>query len=459
MSDDQRQGSSSVVDLFFDWYHVPALVLVVAAMLAIRLQQYGSFVRDGAVYFSGNDAWYHLRQVEYTVRHWPFTMPYDPWTNFPYGTNAAQFGTLYDQLVATAALVVGLGSPSSDLVAKTLLVAPAVFGALVAIPVYAVGKRLAGRVAGLFGAIVLLLMPGQFLQRGLVGFADHNIAEPLFQVLAVLGLMVALAVARRETPVWELVLDRDTDALRRPLLWSALAGAAVAVYMWVWPPGVLLVGVFGIYLVYQLTSDYVTGDSPEPIAFVGVVSMVVAALLMFVQFEEATFGPTDFGLLQPVVALGVAAGAAFMAGLARLFDRRDLDRSYYPVAVVGLIGVAAGGVAVALPSLFGTIQSNALSFIGFSATAGLRTISEAQPYLSPDTLQRNAMTATGRIMADYGFTLFTGVAAVIWLVGAAVFYIAVLVSAVHCCLHLIAQACRLEPLPSAPPERRGGSAS
>ena len=416
MSDDQSQGSSSVVDLLFDWYHVPVLVLVVATMLAIRLQAYDNFVRDGAVYFSGNDAWYHLRQVEYTVRHWPFTMPYDPWTNFPYGTNAAQFGTLYDQLVATAALVVGLGSPSSDLVAKTLLVAPAVFGALVAIPVYAVGKRLAGRVAGLFGAIVLLLMPGQFLQRGLVGFADHNIAEPLFQVLAVLGLMVALAVARRETPVWELVLDRDTDALRRPLLWSALAGAAVAVYMWVWPPGVLLVGVFGIYLVYQLTSDYVTGDSPEPIAFVGVVSMVVAALLMFVQFEEGSFSPTDFGLLQPVVALGVAAGAAFMAGLARLFDRRDLDRSYYPVAVVGLIGVAAGGVAVALPSLFGTIQSNALSFIGFSATAGLRTISEAQPYLSPDTLQRNAMTATGRIMADYGFTLFTGVAAVIWLV-------------------------------------------
>jgi oligosaccharyl transferase (archaeosortase A-associated) len=416
MSDDQRQGSSSVVDIFFDWYHVPVLVLVVAGMLAIRLQQYGSFVRDGAVYFSGNDAWYHLRQVEYAVRHWPFTMPYDPWTNFPYGTNAAQFGTLYDQLVATAALVVGLGSPSSTTVAKTLLVAPAVFGALVAIPVYAVGKRLAGRVAGLFGAIVLLLMPGQFLQRGLVGFADHNVAEPFFQGIAVLGLMVALAVATREKPVWELVLDRDTEALRRPLLWSALAGVAVAVYMWVWPPGVLLVGVFGVYLVYQLTSDYVTGDSPEPVAFVGVVSMVVAALLMFAQFEEASFGPTDFGFLQPLLALGVAAGAAFMAGLARLFDRRGLDRTYYPVAVVGLIGVAAGVAAVALPSLFDNIVSNALNFIGFSSGAGLRTISEARPYLSPDILQRNAMTATGRIMADYGFTLFTGVAAVIWLV-------------------------------------------
>jgi oligosaccharyl transferase (archaeosortase A-associated) len=416
MSDDQSQGSSSVADLLFDWYHVPVLVAVVVGMLAIRLQEYDTFVRDGQVYFSGNDAWYHLRQVEYAVQNWPFTMPFDPWTNFPYGTHAAQFGTLYDQIVATAALVVGLGSPSQELIAKTLLVAPAVFGALVAVPTYAIGKRLAGRAAGLFGAVVLFLLPGQFLQRSLVGFADHNIAEPLFQTAAVFALMIALAVAVREKPVWELVLDRDLEALRDPLAWSALAGVAVALYMWVWPPGVLLVGVFGAYLVYQLVSDYVTGGSPEPAAFVGVVSMVVAGLLMLLKFEEATFSPTDFGLLQPVVAFGVAGGAALMAGLARLFDGRDVDRTYYPAAVIGLIVAGVAVVAVALPSLFGTIQSSALNFIGFSAGAGLRTISEAQPYLSPDILQRNRMTVTGRIMADYGFAFFTGVAAVIWLV-------------------------------------------
>ena len=414
MSDDQSQGSS-VADVFFDWYHVPTLVLVVAAMLAIRLQSYENFIRDGSVYYSGNDAWYHLREISYTIRNWPFTMPFDPWTNFPYGTSVGQFGTLYDQLIATAALVVGLGSPSQELVAKALLVAPAVFGSLVAVPVYAIGKRLAGRMAGLFGAIVLLLLPGQFLQRGLVGFADHNIAEPLFQGLAVLALMVAVAVAVREKPIWELVLDRDVDALRRPLVWSALAGVAVAVYMWVWPPGVLLVGVFGAYLVYQLTSDYVTGGSPEPIAFAGVVSMGVAAVLMFLQLDTMSFSPVDFSLIQPLIALAVAAGAGFMAGLARLFDDRNVDRRYYPVVVVGLIAAALGVVAIVLPGLFGTIRGNILRIIGFSAGAATRTIAEAQPYLSPSILQRNAMTATDRILSDYGFTLFTGVAGVIWL--------------------------------------------
>lgn len=42
---------------------------------------------------------------------------------------------------------------------------------------------------------------------------------------------------------------------------------------------------------------------------------------------------------------------------------------------------------------------------------------------------------------------------------AAIFYIAVLVCAGHCCLHLIAQALRLEPLPSSPPGRQGGTPS
>ncbi|WP_251328623.1 oligosaccharyl transferase, archaeosortase A system-associated [Haloplanus pelagicus] len=416
MSDDQREGSPSVVDLFFDWYHVPVLVIVVAVMLAIRLQEYDNFIRNGQVLFAGNDAWYHLRQVEYTVRNWPFTMPFDAWTYFPYGTSVGQFGTLYDQLVATAALVVGLGSPSSSTIAKTLLVAPAVLGALVAIPTYAIGKRIAGRLAGLFGAVVLLLLPGQFLQRGLVGFADHNIAEPLFQTIGLLGLLIALGVAKREKPVWELVVDRDLDALREPLLWSALAGVAVALYMWVWPPGVLLVGVFGTYLIYQLTSDYVTGGSPEPVAFVGAVSMGVTALLMLVQVDSIGFEPTNFSLFQPLAALGVGGTAILLAGLARQFDDRNLDRTYYPAVVLGVIAAGVGIVAIALPSLFGAIQTNILRIVGFSAGAATRTISEAQPYLAPQILQQNAMTATGRIMADYGFALFTGVAAIIWLV-------------------------------------------
>ncbi|WP_137287508.1 oligosaccharyl transferase, archaeosortase A system-associated [Halorussus salinisoli] len=413
--EDSTDSVGSVLDSFEDWYHVPVLAAAMAFMLWVRLQSYGKFIRNGEVFFAGNDAWYHLRQVQYTVNNWPATMPYDPWTYFPFGTSVGQFGTLYDQLVATVALVVGLGDPSSTLVAKTLLVAPAVLGALIAIPTYLVGKRLGGRPGGLFGVVVLALFPGTFLRRSLVGFADHNIAEPLFQTFAVLAMMVALTVAEREKPVYELLADRDFEALRTPLVYSALAGIATAFYLWTWPPGVLLVGIFGVFFGIKLTADYVRGVSPDHLAFVGAVSMTVAGLLLLVPLGTLDMSPTQFSPLQPLLAFAVAGGCVFMAWLAREWDDRDLGTALYPATVGGIILAVVGFTYVALPSLFNLVRRNLVRFVGFSAGAQTRTIGEAQPFLSR-AQPRFGIEWYDVILREYGLMLFTAVVAAVWMV-------------------------------------------
>jgi dolichyl-diphosphooligosaccharide--protein glycosyltransferase len=414
-SESGGDGGQSVLDLLEDWYHVPVLLVMLVVMMAIRLQPYSNFIKDGEVFFSGNDAWYHLREVNYTVRNWPATMPFDPWTNFPYGTSVGQFGTLYDQIVATVALVLGLGSPSQRLIAETLLVAPAVFGALAVIPTYYIGKRLGGRIAGLFGAAILALLPGSFLSRTIVGVSDHNGVEPLFQAVAVLAILVALAVAERDKPIWELALDRDVDALRPTLLWGAVAGVAVSMYMWVWPPGVMLLGIFGIFLVLKMTSSVVAGDSPEPVAFAATVSMAVTAVLMLVPLQTLDFTPTKFSLVQPFLAVALAAGSVFIAWLAREWESRDVDASTFPVAVFGLIAVGVLFIYVAVPSLYNVIEANILRIVGFSAGAKTRTIGEAQPLLDPGLLRQQMLTPVNRILTEYGFAFFTGVAAVVWM--------------------------------------------
>ncbi|MDN3522773.1 TRAP transporter small permease [Halomonas ramblicola] len=86
----------------------------------------------------------------------------------------------------------------------------------------------------------------------------------------------------------------------------------------------------------------------------------------------------------------------------------------------------------------------------------------------PEALQRRLaqlMAWIGAAMMAALFWISLGAVASKWQelmptlpITAAVFYIAVLVCAGHSCLHLVAQALRLEPLPSAP-ERRGGTAS
>ncbi|WP_128475803.1 oligosaccharyl transferase, archaeosortase A system-associated [Halorussus pelagicus] len=413
--EDSSDTAGSILDSFEDWYHVPVLAAALSFMLWVRLQSYDKFVQNGQVLFDGNDAWYHLRQVQYTVSNWPSTMPYDPWTYFPFGTSVGQFGTLYDQLVATAALIVGLGDPSQKTVAMTLLVAPAVLGTLVAIPTYLVGKRLGGRPGGLFGVIVLALFPGTFLQRGLVGFADHNIAEPLFQTFAVLAMMVALSVAEREKPVYELLVDRDFEALRAPIGYSVLAGVATALYLWTWPPGVMLVGIFAIFFGLKLTADYVRGVSPDHLAFVGAISMGVVGLLMLVPLGSLSPSPTKFSSLQPMLAFAVAVGCVFMAWLAREWDARDLSTALYPATVGGLILGIVGFVYVALPSVFSLVRTNLIRVVGFSTNAETGTIGEAQPYLS-NVQPRLGIEWYDLILRDYGLMLFTAVIAAVWMV-------------------------------------------
>jgi oligosaccharyl transferase (archaeosortase A-associated) len=369
----------SILDRVLELYHIPVLVLFVGFMLWNRARTWENFVTDERVYFSGNDAWYHLRQTTYTVKHWPATMPFDPWTHFPVGTASGQFGTLYDQLVATAALVIGLGSPDQRTIALTLLFAPAVIGALTAIPIYFIGRRLGGRLGGLTSVLVLALTSGGFLARSLVGFSDHHAAEALFQSIAFLGVMVALYVAVEEKPVYELIVARETDALKRPFGYGALAGIAIALYIWVWPPGLVIAAILTAFFVIQLSLEYIRDESPEHTAIVGIVMFVVAGIFVSLRISTFTFTATDLSLLQPAMLFAVALGLVVMAALARLFDARDIDRRLYPLVVGGGIALAIGTMSVVVPELYSYMVSQALRFIGLSTTAAQRTVSEAKP--------------------------------------------------------------------------------
>ena len=406
----EASGPSSVsldaaLDVIEDWYHVPALGAVLAFMFWVRVQAWDKFTQNGQVYLSGNDAYYHLRQVTYTVQNYPDTMPFDPWTNFPNGTLAGQFGTLFDQILATVALVVGLGNPSEHTIGMVLVIAPAVFGALLAVPVYFMGKRLGGRLGGVFSSVILGLLPGYFLLRTRAGAADHNGAEPLFMALAVLAMMVALAVSEREKPVFEQFLDRDVAGLRNVVGWSALAGVATAVYMWVWPPGVLLVGIFGVFFLVKLVGDYVTGTSPDHVAVVGAVSMTTTGLAMFVKVAEGGFGVSGFSFLQPLFSLAVAFGCVFLAWLAREFDDRELSSSAYVGTVFGTLAISIGVLTVVAPSFWGTLQNQLLNYLGLSASAGTRTIGEAQPFLARKGSY--GLGTFGVVFLEYGLAFFT----------------------------------------------------
>jgi dolichyl-diphosphooligosaccharide--protein glycosyltransferase len=375
---DDEEGFAVVRGWLADYYHYLTLALLLGFALFARTLNWQRFTAGGTTLYSGNDPFYHFRSVQYAVNNWPATMPFDPWTNFAVGTSNSQFGTLFDQLIATGALIVGLGNPSEAQIRLVVLFAPAVFGTLTIVPAYVISRRLGGRFAGVVGAAVVAFATGALYGQGFVGTSDHHVAEALFQAIAVLGTMVAVSVAQAEKPVYELLAEREFGAIDRTIGWSLLAGAGIGTYLLVWPPGVLLLGILGVFYGLYLSVAFLRGHSPEHVAIAGAISMLAAGIIALSTTNEVAVSATSRSLLQPGLAFAVAAGCAFMAWLARVWDERDLSTFAYPATVVGVVVVLAGLLAVLLPTVFDFLLKNVLRVmgLGYGTTATAATVGE-----------------------------------------------------------------------------------
>jgi len=388
----------SQIDTVYRLYHIPVLAALVAFMLWVRVRNYTNHIgSDGEPLYRGNDPYYHYRSTNYVVQNFPFTMPFDPWSGFDTGIRVGQFGTIFDQIVATVALVIGLGSPSQETVVMTTLLSGPVFAALCAVPLYLIGKRLGGRFGGIVAVVVLALSPGQFLSRSVAGYYGHHVTEVLFALLALLVGMKMLSVGQRERPIYEFVQTREFDLLREPAKWAVAFGVVSVVAVLNWPPAIFLFGVFGAFLFVALSLEFLRGHSPDHVAIPSVIAMVTAAILVSPFIMTTAFTATDYSLLHPLFALAVAGGAVFMAGMARVWERQELPRFAYPagIAGAGVFGVVV--LAVVSPDTFGFFVSQFQRVAGLGSTDTAATIGEAQA--PPDPV--------GFFYRNYGLGFYT----------------------------------------------------
>lgn len=164
------------------------LGLISAIALGLRTIPSWNLVFSGErVVFQGTDAWYHMRLVDNLVRNFPHWPTFDPYRAFPNG-QSTEVLPLLDYLIATSALLLGGGEPSSRLLDAVGAWLPPILGILCLIFVYFSGCRLQDPLAGLLAAAFLGFFPGFFLLRSRLGFTDHHVLE----VLLVSGLFTFL---------------------------------------------------------------------------------------------------------------------------------------------------------------------------------------------------------------------------------------------------------------------------
>ena len=344
-----------------------ALFFGIALYLRIVLP-YDQVFGGDLIKFTSADAYYHMRILDNLIHNFPDRITFDPYIYFPNG-GTWQSMPFFDWLLAGIIWLVGLGSPTQHIVDVVGALFPAILGALTVIPVYFIGKALFNRWVGVISAGLIAILPGEFLGRSSLGFTDHHAAETLFSTVAILFLILAIKSARQRQITFKHLIVLDWAVMRRPLIYSLLAGVFLGIYFLTWVGAALFVFIVFCYFIIQSVIDHLRHESIDYLCIVGFVSFLTA-LLMFlpVSQEKMYLASLVIALLTPLV----------LNGISRLMTSIRIKRFYYPVVLV-LLGLAGLGIfQVVEPVLLKQILGR---FNVFSPGVILRTVSEARPLL------------------------------------------------------------------------------
>lgn len=326
------------------------------------------------VKFTSIDAYIHMRLVDSIVHNFPVLTNFDPYLLYPFGLNIDNIH-FFDWLLAGIIWVIGLGSPTQHTIDVVSVYFPAVLAALTVIPVYFIGKELFERWVGVMAAGLIAIMPGEYLGRSILGFTDHHVAETLFTTLTMMFLIMAVKRAQESGLTVRHLRDRDWKVIRKPVIYSAIAGLSLGIYLVTWIGGLLFVFIILLYLFIQFIIDHLKRNSTDYLLPAGTIPFFIA-FIIYVLFVGGTF-TLESSSVMPWLALLIAAVTPIMLQLiSSKYAQKKIRPYYYPVTLLGAGIVLLAIVALVAPAY---IRYGFDIFNPF----GVRTILEMQPILAP----------------------------------------------------------------------------
>lgn len=358
------------------WYAGLLLAVLLSFYLRAILPWKAVFIGNTVRFSSETDAWYHMMLAKGTVinlqRLW-----FDPMTNFPNGT-PLHFGPFLSWAIAILSNIVGLGSPSMHTVEVVGAFMPAILGALVVIPVYFIGREIGGKSCGLISALIAAVLPGQYFSRTTLGFTDHHAAEILLSTMTMMFLLLALTSSKGMTFA---ALQKNWSTLKRPLLFAALAGVSLGLYIDAWASGFLIEGVIIFFIIIQSIVDHMRGRNAEYLGITGAITFFIAMLLVlpFVKPYNG-FSNYYYSLFQPTILLLGVAAVLLVAFLSSFLKEKGYSNYYYPGALAGLVVLGTLILAFVVPQFINTLFSGLSIFQ--AKTGGAATVGEAASLFS-----------------------------------------------------------------------------
>jgi len=325
--------------------------IILAALCGISLYirialPYDHIFVNGGVWFRETDAYYYMRNIENLFYNFPHFNPFDPYMLYP-GGGAGLVRPFFAWFIAGIIRLVSVGVPTLHTMESIAAYMPAILGTLTLIPVYFIGKELFNRWVGVISAALVVILPGEFLHRSLLGFTDHHVAEVLFTTVCILFIIMAVKRAREREISFGHILSRDWSTITKPLVYTLLAGVFLGIYLLTWQGGLLFIFVIFAYLVIQFIVDHLRHKSSDYLCIVGTPLFLIAFLMLL----PILGGSSQDAIYR--VSLSVAIVVPIVLSIiSRLMAGRALKPVYYPLTLLGLVVIGLVTFHAINPSLF-----------------------------------------------------------------------------------------------------------
>jgi oligosaccharyl transferase (archaeosortase A-associated) len=366
---------------------VPPIVIVgiilaalcgISLYIRIALPYDQVFVNDW-IWFRETDAYYYIRNIEVLVHNFPHFNSFDPYMFYP-GGGGGLIRPFFPWLIAGIIRLVSLGPPTLHTIETVGAYMPAILGTLTLIPVYFIGKELFNRWVGVIAAALVVILPGEFMHRSLLGFTDHHVAEVLFSTVCILFIIMAIKRAREREISFSHFLRRDWSTITKPLVYTLLAGIFLGIYLLSWQGGLLFIFIIFAYLVIQFIVDHLRRKSSDYLCIIGTPLFLIAFLMLLPVLGNGSIDTIYRAAMPVAIVLPIV-----LSIISRLMAGRALKPVYYPLTLLGLAVIGLVTFHAINPSLF---QAMLEKFSIFTPTGTWLTVLEMQP-LTPTVAWAN----------------------------------------------------------------------
>ena len=284
------------------------LLAIVLFGFLLRLFAGRSSLTEKGILLPGYDEFYHMRRIFYTVNHFPHTLWFDSYLNYPHGLSIT-WPPLFDQISATLCVVLGQHTKAGVEMVTSFV--PVLAGILAIIAVYCIVRELFDHRVALMASFMTALAP-YFILKTMFAGIDHHSLEVL--LLLVTLLFIIMATTRRE----------------KRYLFAGAAGVAMAALAYTWLGAGIYLGIFLVYAAVRMTLDLRDKRPSTDTATTLLIAFVVAFILVLPFWNTPWLSPSFLGIAAIIVALSI------MFALFRFMEARKISWTKFPLSILVL---------------------------------------------------------------------------------------------------------------------------